>query len=129
MQAGALLCACKMAEVHAFLRANIVHLLLLPPACLGVLSVKGQGSTGVYRTRARPFRRFAFWDTQTLTHKQDKIRMKSPRHPVMQAAEPFSDPAGTHCAGATDGANVCDDASLHHRAVWSTNGPLWLGDK
>ena len=32
--------------------------------------------------------------------------MKSPRHPVMQAAEPFSDPAGTHCAGATDGANV-----------------------
>lgn len=44
--------------------------------------------------------------TQTLTHKQDKIRMNSPRHPVMQAAEPFSDPAGTHCAGATDGANV-----------------------
>ena len=32
--------------------------------------------------------------------------MNSPRHPVMQAAEPFSDPAGTHCAGATDGANV-----------------------
>ena len=53
--------------------------------------------------------------------------MKSPRHPVMQAAEPFSDPAGTHCAGVTDGANVSDDASLHHRAVWSTNGPLWLG--
>jgi len=38
--------------------------------------------------------------------------MKSPRHPVIQAAEPFSghaqlDPAGTHCA---DGANVSDDA-------------------
>ena len=104
MQAGALLCACKMAEVHAFLRANIVHLLLLPPACLGVLSVKGQGSTA--------FRRFDLLvhpsdagrctqnHTQTLTHKQDKIRMKSPRHPVIQAAEPFSghaqlDPAGT----------------------------------
>ena len=65
--------------------------------------------------------------TQTPTHKHDKIRMKSPRHPAMQAAEPFSDPAGTHCAGATDGANVGDDASLHHRAVRSLNGPLWLG--
>ena len=107
------------------------------PGC----SVCSKGHGGSY-TCARPFRRFAFWPsppmpagrrtqnhTQTLTHKQDEIRMKSPRHLVMQAAEPFSDPAGTHCAGATDGANVSDDASLHHRAVWSTNGPLWLGDK
>ena len=63
----------------------------------------------------------------TATHMHDKIRMKSPCHPAMQAAEPFSDPAGTHCAGATDGANVGVDASLHHRVVWSLNGPLWLG--
>ena len=56
VQAGALLCACKMAEVHLFLRANVVHLLLLPPACLGVLSVKqgwapGPVFPGTRRTR------------------------------------------------------------------------------
>ena len=75
------------------------------------LPFKGQGRSRVFRTRATvsSFRllvhpsdagRCTQNHTQTLTHKQDKIRMKSPRHPVIQAAEPFSghaqlDPAGT----------------------------------
>ena len=64
--------------------------------------------------------------TQTPTHKHDKIRMKSPRHPAMQTAEPFIDPAGTHCAGATDG-EIAGDASLSPQSCLVTERAIMAG--